>query len=269
MPDRDRKRNSTSSSWAAGRRLRAALYGAAAGLNIAMIEEARVGGTCLHRGCIPAKELLQTAEVLRTVRNAKEFGVDAGSADARPADEPGPQAAGRRPADQGPRDAAQGAQGHRRPRAPGRSSTPPRTTCACRTAPSSPATRSSSRPGRSRGLLAGFDFDGTVVLSSDHVLDARRGARAHRDHRRRRDRLRVRVVPRRRRQRGHAARGDARDPPRRRPSRSPTVARAFKKRGITVETGVTSPGVDRGTRDTGAVPGRRGRADSSRSTRSS
>jgi dihydrolipoamide dehydrogenase len=56
----------------------AALYGAAAGLNIAMIEEARVGGTCLHRGCIPAKELLQTAEVLRTVRTAKEFGVDAG-----------------------------------------------------------------------------------------------------------------------------------------------------------------------------------------------
>jgi dihydrolipoamide dehydrogenase len=56
----------------------AALYGASAGLNIAMIEETRVGGTCLHRGCIPAKELLQTAEVLRTVRNAKEFGVDAG-----------------------------------------------------------------------------------------------------------------------------------------------------------------------------------------------
>jgi dihydrolipoyl dehydrogenase len=56
----------------------AALYGASAGLRIAMIEEARVGGTCLHRGCIPAKELLQTAEVLRTVRSAKEFGVDAG-----------------------------------------------------------------------------------------------------------------------------------------------------------------------------------------------
>jgi dihydrolipoyl dehydrogenase len=56
----------------------AALYGAAAGLSIGMIEEARVGGTCLHRGCIPAKELLQTAEVLRTVAGAKEFGVEAG-----------------------------------------------------------------------------------------------------------------------------------------------------------------------------------------------
>ncbi|HEY5077061.1 MAG TPA: dihydrolipoyl dehydrogenase [Acidimicrobiia bacterium] len=53
----------------------AALYGASAGMNIAMVEEQRVGGTCLHRGCIPAKELLQTAEVLRTVRTAAEFGV--------------------------------------------------------------------------------------------------------------------------------------------------------------------------------------------------
>jgi dihydrolipoamide dehydrogenase len=56
----------------------AALYGAAAGLRVVLVEERRVGGTCLHQGCIPAKELLQTAEVLRTVRGAKEFGVDAG-----------------------------------------------------------------------------------------------------------------------------------------------------------------------------------------------
>ncbi|MEZ5170876.1 MAG: dihydrolipoyl dehydrogenase [Acidimicrobiia bacterium] len=52
-----------------------ALYGAAAGLRIALVEERRVGGTCLHRGCIPAKELLQTAEVLRTVGGAADFGV--------------------------------------------------------------------------------------------------------------------------------------------------------------------------------------------------
>lgn len=56
----------------------AALYGAAAGLRMAIVEEQRVGGTCLHRGCIPAKELLQTAEVLRTVADAKEFGVEVG-----------------------------------------------------------------------------------------------------------------------------------------------------------------------------------------------
>lgn len=56
----------------------AALYGAAAGLKIALVEERRVGGTCLHQGCIPAKELLQTAEVLRTVRGARDFGVTTG-----------------------------------------------------------------------------------------------------------------------------------------------------------------------------------------------
>ena len=56
-----------------------ALYGAAAGLNIALVEDRRVGGTCLHRGCIPAKELLQTAEVFRTVQTASEFGVEAGA----------------------------------------------------------------------------------------------------------------------------------------------------------------------------------------------
>src|SRR5919112_4665499 len=53
----------------------AALYGAAAGLNVAVVEKDKVGGTCLHRGCIPAKEFLETAHVYRTVAGAKEFGV--------------------------------------------------------------------------------------------------------------------------------------------------------------------------------------------------
>ena len=52
-----------------------ALYGAAAGMNVALVEMAKIGGTCLHVGCIPAKELLETASVLRTVREAEEFGV--------------------------------------------------------------------------------------------------------------------------------------------------------------------------------------------------
>src|SRR5438045_5696617 len=53
----------------------AALDGAAAGLNIAVVEKEKVGGTCLHRGCIPAKQFLETATVFRTVAGAKEFGV--------------------------------------------------------------------------------------------------------------------------------------------------------------------------------------------------
>ena len=54
-----------------------ALYGAAAGLSIAVVEKDKVGGTCLHRGCVPAKEFLETASVFRTVGGAKEFGVQA------------------------------------------------------------------------------------------------------------------------------------------------------------------------------------------------
>jgi len=53
----------------------AALYGAAAGLSVALVERAEVGGTCLHRGCIPAKQLLETATVYRTVARAGDFGV--------------------------------------------------------------------------------------------------------------------------------------------------------------------------------------------------
>lgn len=53
----------------------AALYGGRAGLRIALVEKEKVGGTCLHRGCIPAKELLETAAVYRTVKGAKEYGI--------------------------------------------------------------------------------------------------------------------------------------------------------------------------------------------------
>lgn len=56
-----------------------ALYAAKAGLSVALVEKDKVGGTCLHRGCIPAKEFLETASVFRTVSGAKEFGVQAES----------------------------------------------------------------------------------------------------------------------------------------------------------------------------------------------
>jgi len=58
----------------------AALYGASAGLNIALVEKQKVGGTCLHVGCIPAKELLETAAVFRHVAGASAFGILAGAA---------------------------------------------------------------------------------------------------------------------------------------------------------------------------------------------
>src|SRR6187399_612221 len=45
------------------------------GLNVAVVEELKLGGTCLHRGCIPTKAFLKSASVLDEVRKAGEFGV--------------------------------------------------------------------------------------------------------------------------------------------------------------------------------------------------
>jgi dihydrolipoamide dehydrogenase len=53
----------------------AALYGGSAGLRIGLVEKDKVGGTCLHRGCIPAKQLLETAATNRHVQHAKQYGV--------------------------------------------------------------------------------------------------------------------------------------------------------------------------------------------------
>lgn len=57
----------------------AAFYGASAGLSVALIEKDTIGGTCLNRGCIPAKAFLETAAVNRHVVHAGEFGVNAGA----------------------------------------------------------------------------------------------------------------------------------------------------------------------------------------------
>lgn len=47
------------------------------GLSVALIEEDKLGGTCLHRGCIPTKALLHTAEVADAVRGSEQVGVSA------------------------------------------------------------------------------------------------------------------------------------------------------------------------------------------------
>ena len=55
----------------------AALYGAASGMDVALVEKKKLGGACLHVGCIPAKALLETASVFRTVTESAVFGVHA------------------------------------------------------------------------------------------------------------------------------------------------------------------------------------------------
>ena len=54
-----------------------ALRSAQLGLSVALIEEDKLGGTCLHRGCIPTKALLHAGEVADNTRHAGEFGVNA------------------------------------------------------------------------------------------------------------------------------------------------------------------------------------------------
>jgi dihydrolipoamide dehydrogenase len=53
----------------------AALRGAQLGLTVALIESDKVGGTCLHRGCIPTKALLHSAEIADGAREGSKFGV--------------------------------------------------------------------------------------------------------------------------------------------------------------------------------------------------
>lgn len=53
----------------------AAVRAAQAGRSVVIIEREKLGGTCLHRGCIPSKSLLRSAEVYATIAEASTYGV--------------------------------------------------------------------------------------------------------------------------------------------------------------------------------------------------
>src|SRR5947207_12727496 len=53
----------------------AAFRAAQLGLRVALVDEDKIGGTCLHRGCIPTKALLESAEILNKARHLKDYGV--------------------------------------------------------------------------------------------------------------------------------------------------------------------------------------------------
>lgn len=55
----------------------AALRSAQLGKSVALIEKDKLGGTCLHRGCIPTKALLHSAEIADNVKDAAHYGVQA------------------------------------------------------------------------------------------------------------------------------------------------------------------------------------------------
>ena len=54
-----------------------ALRAAQLGLQVALVEKDKIGGTCLHRGCIPTKALLHAGEVADAARDADQFGIKA------------------------------------------------------------------------------------------------------------------------------------------------------------------------------------------------
>jgi dihydrolipoamide dehydrogenase len=53
----------------------AAFRAAQLGMNVALIDQGKIGGTCLHIGCIPTKALLESAEFFTRIKKAKEFGI--------------------------------------------------------------------------------------------------------------------------------------------------------------------------------------------------
>ena len=54
----------------------AAIRAAQLGLDAVVVETDKLGGTCLHRGCIPTKAFLKSADVYEEVQHSAEFGVD-------------------------------------------------------------------------------------------------------------------------------------------------------------------------------------------------
>ncbi|NBI27633.1 dihydrolipoyl dehydrogenase [Chengkuizengella marina] len=57
----------------------AAIKAAQLGKTVAIVEREKLGGTCLHKGCIPSKSFLRSAEVYATMNNSEEYGVTASS----------------------------------------------------------------------------------------------------------------------------------------------------------------------------------------------
>lgn len=51
------------------------------GKKVAIVEKYKIGGTCLHKGCIPTKSYLKTAEILRYINHSNEYGIKTASAD--------------------------------------------------------------------------------------------------------------------------------------------------------------------------------------------
>ena len=53
----------------------AAIRASQLGLKTAVVEKEKLGGTCLHKGCIPSKALLRSAEIFQIAKKSEEYGI--------------------------------------------------------------------------------------------------------------------------------------------------------------------------------------------------
>ena len=138
------------------------------GLNVVLIEKDKVGGTCLHRGCIPTKALLHAGEVADLAREGEQFGVKTTLAgidmDGVNAYKDGVDLQ----ALQGAAGPGEGPQDHLR-RGRGPADLPDHRRG------ERPVLRGQAHPAGHRLLrpqsLPGLDIDGTKVITSDHALN--------------------------------------------------------------------------------------------------
>ncbi len=149
----------------------AALYAHNFGLSVAMVEKDTVGGTCLLRGCIPAKTWLQAAEVFTTVKGAATFGVMS----SEPTFD---WAAGLERKRKIVNGLVRGVSGLLKSRGVeivdgfGRIAGPNRVIVETDEGTRElEATNIILATGSSPSSIPGFDFDGTSIVSSDHALD--------------------------------------------------------------------------------------------------
>src|SRR5690606_30432312 len=56
----------------------AAIRAATYGMKTAIVEQEKIGGTCLHQGCIPTKSFIESAHKFRQTKTLAHFGVEAG-----------------------------------------------------------------------------------------------------------------------------------------------------------------------------------------------
>ena len=146
----------------------AALYAAAGGLSVAVVERDEVGGACLHRGCIPAKQFLEAATVYRTVAGAKEFGVQASQPTV---DFAVAQARKQKVVEQLWRGLSGLMKGRKITTVPGTGTLLPNNVVRVDDGTELTGRHVILASGSVPRTIPGFEVDGTLVMSSDEVLD--------------------------------------------------------------------------------------------------